>query len=85
MSVSARVSFGDATGRETTADLALVRVEQLVATRVRDQFVTRPRDARQIGVRRRQRERAAPGRGLPGRPRPERLEPRQPARQPRDA
>ena len=85
MSVSARVSFGDATGREATADLALVRVEQLVATRVRDQFATRPRDARQIGVRRPQRERAAPGRDLPGRPRPERLEPRQPARQPRDA
>jgi hypothetical protein len=85
MSVSARVSFGDATGRESTADLALVRVEQLVATRVRGQFVTRPRDARQIGVRRRQRERVAPGRGLPGRPRPKRLEPRQPTRQPRDA
>ena len=85
MSVSARVSFGDATGRESTADLALVRVEQLVVTRVRDQFVTRPRDARQIGVSRRQRERAAPGRGLPGRPRPERLEPRRPARQPRYA
>ena len=31
MSVSARVSFGDATGRESTADLALVRVEQLVS------------------------------------------------------
>ena len=85
MYVSARVSFGDATGREFTADLALVRVEQLVATRVRDQFATRPRDARQIGVRRPQRERAAPRRDLPGRPRPVRLEPRQPARQPRDA
>lgn len=50
MSVSARVNFGDATGRESTADLALARVEQLVATRVRDQFAARPRDARQIGV-----------------------------------
>jgi hypothetical protein len=65
MSVSARVSFGDATGRESTADMALVRVEQLVATRARHQFATRPRDARQIGVRRPQRERAAPGRYLP--------------------
>jgi hypothetical protein len=65
MSVSARVSFGDATGRESTADLALVRVEQLMATRVRDQFATRPRGARQISVRRPQRERAAPGREPP--------------------
>lgn len=85
MSVSARVSFGGATGRESTADLALVRVEQLVAIRVRDQFATRPRDARQIGVRRPQRERVAPDRHLAGRPRLERLEPRQPVRQPRDA
>ena len=85
MSVSARVNFGDATGRESTADLALARVKQLVATRVRDQFAARPRDARQIGVRRPQRD-APPLAGTsPAGPRPERLEPRQPARQPRDA
>jgi hypothetical protein len=51
MSVSARVSFGDATGRESTADLALVRFEQLVATRrpgpVRHAAARRPPDRRQ--------------------------------------
>lgn len=53
-------------------------------TRVHDQFATWPRDARQIGSGRPERERVAPGRDLPSRPRPERPEPTQHARQPRD-
>jgi hypothetical protein len=51
--------------------------------RVRDHFATWPRDARQIGPRRR-REHAAPGQDRSDRPQPERPEPAQPAPQERD-
>ena len=68
MSVSARVNFGDATGRESTADLALARVEQLVATRVGTSSprgrATPARSASDAPSA----ERAAPRQDLPGRP-----------------
>jgi hypothetical protein len=50
--------------------------------RLRERFATWPRDTRQIGSGRSQRERTAPSRDLPDRQRPEHPEPGQPARHP---
>lgn len=86
-----RTPFGPCALMETPGGEGVLVTEEATW----EQFATWPRDARQIGVSRPQRERAAPYQGgararrpdsrdLPGRPRPERLEPKQPAREPRD-